>query len=74
MRRRVFIGILASMALPWPTQGHSYLPPASSLSQDLQELGYVESQNIEIVYRYAEGDNARMPALARQFREVRNIL
>jgi putative ABC transport system substrate-binding protein len=36
----------------------------SGFRQGLQELGYVEGRNIDIVYRYAEGDNARMPALA----------
>jgi putative ABC transport system substrate-binding protein len=36
----------------------------SGLAQGLQELGYVERRNIDIVYRYAEGDNARLPALA----------
>jgi putative ABC transport system substrate-binding protein len=36
----------------------------SGLPQGLQELGYVEGRNIDIVYRYADGDMARMPALA----------
>jgi putative tryptophan/tyrosine transport system substrate-binding protein len=36
----------------------------SGLPNGLQELGYVERRNIDIVYRYAEGDNARLPALA----------
>jgi putative tryptophan/tyrosine transport system substrate-binding protein len=30
----------------------------------LQELGYVEGQNISTVYRSAEGDTARLPGLA----------
>jgi putative ABC transport system substrate-binding protein len=30
----------------------------------LHELGYVEGLNIDIVYRYADGDLTRMPALA----------
>jgi putative ABC transport system substrate-binding protein len=36
----------------------------SGFPQGLQELGYVEGRNIDIVYRYADGDMARMPALA----------
>src|SRR5215470_9059732 len=36
----------------------------SGFSQGLQELGYVEGQNIDIVYRYAEGDQQRIPLLA----------
>jgi len=36
----------------------------SGFSQGLLELGYVEGQNIDIVYRYAEGDQERLPVLA----------
>ena len=36
------------------------------LPQGLQELGYVEGQNIDIVYRYAEGNMAHLPALAEE--------
>jgi putative ABC transport system substrate-binding protein len=36
----------------------------NALPQRLQELGYVEGQNIDFVFRYAEGDLARMPKLA----------
>jgi hypothetical protein len=31
----------------------------AGLPQGLQELGYVEGRNIDIVYRYAEGDMLR---------------
>jgi putative ABC transport system substrate-binding protein len=37
---------------------------ASAFVQGLQELGYIEDRNIDIVYRYADGDLTRMPALA----------
>jgi putative ABC transport system substrate-binding protein len=30
----------------------------------LQQLGYVEGRDVEIVYRYADGDPGRLPALA----------
>ena len=36
----------------------------SGFSQGMQELGYVEGQNIDIVYRSAEGDQERIPLLA----------
>jgi len=36
----------------------------SGFSQGLQELGYVEGRNIDIVWRYADGDQERMPLLA----------
>jgi putative ABC transport system substrate-binding protein len=36
----------------------------SALPQGLQELGYVEGRNIDFVFRFAEGDFARMPKLA----------
>ena len=42
-------------------------PPNSRIEafrQGLRELGYVEGRNVELVYRYAEGDYARLPALA----------
>jgi putative ABC transport system substrate-binding protein len=32
--------------------------------QGMQELGYVEGRDVDIVYRYAEGSLARLPALA----------
>jgi len=36
----------------------------SGFPQGLQELGYIDGRNIDIVYRYADGDVTRMPALA----------
>ena len=35
-----------------------------ALRRALSELGYIEGQNISFEYRYAEGNNARQPALA----------
>jgi putative tryptophan/tyrosine transport system substrate-binding protein len=39
-------------------------PDVSAFLNRLRELGYVERQNIEIATRYADTDNARLPALA----------
>jgi putative tryptophan/tyrosine transport system substrate-binding protein len=36
----------------------------SGFPQGMQEFGYVEGRDCDIVYRYADGDLARMPALA----------
>jgi ABC-type uncharacterized transport system substrate-binding protein len=38
----------------------------SGFPQGLQELGYVQGENIDIIYRYADGDLTRMPALAEE--------
>jgi ABC-type uncharacterized transport system substrate-binding protein len=36
----------------------------SAFPQGMQELGYVEGRDLQIVYRYADGDVTRAPALA----------
>jgi putative tryptophan/tyrosine transport system substrate-binding protein len=35
----------------------------SGFSNGMRELGYVEGNNIEITYRYADGDDARIPEI-----------
>jgi putative tryptophan/tyrosine transport system substrate-binding protein len=48
------IGVLAIE--PWP--------PIDTFRQALNNLGYIEGKNVRFEYRYAKGDNERLPELA----------
>src|SRR5215470_17762952 len=43
----------------------------SGFPQGLKELSYVEGRNIDIAYRYADGDLMRMPGLADELLRLR---
>jgi putative ABC transport system substrate-binding protein len=43
----------------------------AALRQGLRELGYVEGQNLLIDERYADGDAARLPGLARELAQLK---
>jgi putative ABC transport system substrate-binding protein len=41
----------------------AYARRLRAFHQALKEIGYVEGQNVEVEYRWAEGQNNRLPAL-----------
>jgi putative ABC transport system substrate-binding protein len=45
----------------WPD---GYMPMAAAFRQGLKEIGYVEGQNVEVEYRWAEGQYDRVSAMA----------
>jgi putative ABC transport system substrate-binding protein len=49
-------------------------PQTSAFLNRLRDLGYVEGQNIEIVTRYADADNTRLPALAAELVQLQPSL
>jgi len=79
MRRREFIGIVAGTAA-WPLTANaqrqkklyrigyialsSRVPWIDGMLDGLRELGYVEGQNLEIVWRLAAGKQDLIPEMA----------
>jgi len=52
------VGLLGS------TTEQGYAPQLAAFQQGLKEAGYVDGQNVEIVYRWANDEYDRLPALA----------
>jgi ABC-type uncharacterized transport system substrate-binding protein len=44
---------------------------AGGFAERMQELGYASSRDIDIVYRYADGDLARLPALVNELVRIK---
>jgi putative tryptophan/tyrosine transport system substrate-binding protein len=78
MRRRTFIAALGGAAA-WPVVGRAQRSDkpvvgflnttdmdyrVAAFGQGLKEQGYVDSQNVVIEYRWAQGEYARLPTLA----------
>src|ERR1700738_4955165 len=80
MRRREFITALGSVAVAWPLPVRAqqmrvigflgsdspdlYADRLRAFRQGLKETGYVEGQSLAIEYRWEEGRNDQLPALA----------
>jgi putative tryptophan/tyrosine transport system substrate-binding protein len=79
MKRREFIGLVGGAAA-WPLTGSAQQArgkivtigilaiepwsPIDTFRRALHDLGYIEGKNIRFEYRYAKGDNERLPELA----------
>ena len=82
MRRRQFITLLGGTAVAWPLAARAQERPLiawlsggargasvgfiDAFLQGMRELGYTESRNFDVVYRYADGYAERLPALAEE--------
>jgi putative tryptophan/tyrosine transport system substrate-binding protein len=55
-----------TLGVLWPFSAINVEQRARPLSAALRQLGWIEGQNLAIEHRYAEGDEARLPALARE--------
>jgi putative tryptophan/tyrosine transport system substrate-binding protein len=52
------------IGFPNSTSLDGYRPMLNAFRQGLQESGYIEGRNVAIEYRWAEGRNDRLPAIA----------
>lgn len=87
MRRREFIGLLAGTALAWPRAMHAeqkktigvlgaasataWAPAVKGFQERLRELGWVDGQDVAIIYRWAQGDSSRYAAISAEFVDMK---
>ena len=80
MKRREFIKVVGGVALTWPMALSAADMPVigflrstsladatdlvTAFRQGLKETGFVEGQNVTVEFRWGEGQNDRLPALA----------
>jgi ABC-type uncharacterized transport system substrate-binding protein len=78
MRRREFVGFVGSAVAAWASDAvaqaprlwkigvlaNESWPPLEGLRRGLQDLGYVEGKTHVFLYRFAQGNAERFPALA----------
>src|SRR6185369_2825395 len=86
MQRRTLIGALGATAIWWPIGARSAFsnPPKIGVllvgnrepfwrefTEGLRQLGYVEGQNLQIIFRTAEGNLELLPRLAAELVELK---
>ena len=80
LKRREFISLLGGAAAAWPATARAQRPKGlvigylnsisnnaeelAAFRQGLADLGFIEGQNVAVLYRYADGQYERLPALA----------
>jgi putative tryptophan/tyrosine transport system substrate-binding protein len=80
VKRREFITLLGGAAAAWPRAARAQQPKGpvigylnsitynaedlAAFRQGLADLGFIEGQNVTVLYRYADGQYERLPALA----------